>query len=166
MNAALLLGLASTCAPAVHVDTAHALVLVESGLNPWAIGVVGGELLRQPRTRAEATATARRLQAKGLDYSVGLGQINARNFSSLGLTIESAFDPCLNLSALQAVLIDCFKRASATSSTSPQVALRQALSCYYSGNFTTGFHHGYVSKVVSAARRTAPSTPTRMKEKT
>jgi hypothetical protein len=29
---------------------------------------------------------------------------------------------------------------------------RQALSCYYSGNFVTGFDHGYVARVVSAAR--------------
>ena len=38
-----------------------------------------------------------------------------------------------------------------------QVALRQALSCYYSGNFATGFRHGYVRKVVAAAARPVPT---------
>jgi len=32
-----------------------------------------------------------------------------------------------------------------------QQALRAALSCYYSGNFETGFRHGYVQKVVANA---------------
>ena len=31
-------------------------------------------------------------------------------------------------------------------------AFRKAFSCYYSGNFSTGFRHGYVQKVVAAAR--------------
>lgn len=50
--------LASTCAPAVHPVTLSAVVRNESGANPFAIGVVGGRLVRQPRTQAEAEATA------------------------------------------------------------------------------------------------------------
>ena len=52
--AALLL----SCAPMVAQDTAHALIHVESGGNPFAIGVVGGALVRQPTHLAEAVATA------------------------------------------------------------------------------------------------------------
>lgn len=163
MDMSSFLALAMACAPDVHVGTTRAVVQVESGFNPWAIGVVGGHLRRQPATRAEGLATARALRAQGWDFSVGLGQINLRNFARLGLTLESAFDPCTNLAALQTILADCFERAPAPPSA-PQAALRQALSCYYSGNFTTGFVHGYVSKVAVAARRTTPaSTP---KEKT
>ena len=40
-----------------------------------------------------------------------------------------------------------------------QVALRQALSCYYSGNFATGFRHGYVRKVIVAARAVPTAQP-------
>ena len=40
-----------------------------------------------------------------------------------------------------------------------KVALRQALSCYYSGNFDTGFRHGYVRKVVVAARAVPTAQP-------
>ncbi|MBQ0933629.1 lytic transglycosylase domain-containing protein [Ideonella sp. 4Y16] len=159
MDAGTFLALALACAPQVHADTARALVSVESAFNPWAIGVVGGALERQPRHRSEALATARALQEAGWNFSVGLGQINLANFDRLGLTLESAFEPCLNLAAMQTVLGDCLHRASTTAvRTVEQVALRQALSCYYSGNFTTGFHQGYVRKVVSAVRA-VPTLP-------
>ena len=144
----------------MHADTARALVSVESAFNPWAIGVVGGVLVRQPRHRAEALATARALRDAGWNFSVGLGQINVGNFDRLGLTVESAFEPCANLAAMQTVLAECFDRASAsTSSAAGQMALRQALSCYYSGNFATGFRHGYVRKVVVAARAVPTAQP-------
>ncbi|WP_088283802.1 lytic transglycosylase domain-containing protein [Ideonella sp. A 288] len=145
--------LALACAPAVHASTTHALVAVESGFNPNAIGVVGGVLDRQPRTRAEALATADRLQAAGWNFSLGLAQINRRNFDRLGLTPATALDPCANLRAMQALLDECFERASQGSG--PQTALRQSLSCYYSGNFVTGFRHGYVQRVAQRVMRAA-----------
>jgi type IV secretion system protein VirB1 len=114
-------------------------------------------------------ATAKALQAAGWNFSVGLGQINLGNFERLGLTVESAFEPCTNLGAMQTVLAECFDRARAPTSAPPvdQAALRQALSCYYSGNFTTGFRHGYVREVVAAATSTVHPVPTNpTKEKT
>lgn len=160
MDASVFLALAVACAPQVHVDTARALVSVESAFNPWAIGVVGGALVRQPRHRAEALATAKALRDAGWNFSVGLGQINVGNFDRLGLTVESAFEPCANLAAMQTVLAECVDRASgSTSKAVDQAALRQALSCYYSGNFDTGFRHGYVRKVVVAARAVPTAQP-------
>jgi len=157
MDASVFLALALACAPQVHADTARALVSVESAFNPWAIGVVGGALMRQPRHRAEALATAKALQAAGWNFSVGLGQINVGNLERLGLTVESAFEPCANLAAMQAVLAECFDRANRSAGKAvDQLALRQALSCYYSGNFATGFRHGYVRKVVTAAGTPMP----------
>ena len=69
---------AGLCTPGARRH-GRALVSVESAFNPWAIGVVGGAL-RQPRTRAEALATAKALQDAGWNFSVGLGQINVGNF--------------------------------------------------------------------------------------
>ncbi len=164
MEASTFAALALACAPQVHLTTAHALVAVESAFNPWAIGVVGGYLKRQPRHRTEALATALALQGAGRNFSVG---INLGNFQRLGLSLESAFEPCSNLAALQTVLSECFERARRKSSrtSAEQAALRAALSCYYSGNFTTGFRHGYVRKVVSAARKPLPiSQPNPVKE--
>lgn len=168
MDTSVFLALALACAPQVHADTTRALVSVESAFNPWAIGVVGGALHRQPRHRAEALATARALHAAGWNFSVGLGQINVGNFERLGLSLEAAFDPCTNLAAMQSVLAECFDRARTptptptptTASPVDQAALRQALSCYYSGNFATGFRHGYVRKVVAAAGTAASPVPT------
>lgn len=157
MDASTFVHLILVCAPLVHPNTARAVVHVESGFNPYAIGVVGGVLNRQPHNRAEALATADELAVHGWDFSAGLAQINSRNFERLGLTREAAFDPCKNLHAMQVVLSECFSRA--TSQGPEQTALRMALSCYYSGNFTTGFEHGYVKRVTQVSSRLrAPAT--------
>lgn len=154
MDATLFAALLAACAPQVHPSTARAIVQVESAVNPYAIGLVGGALERQPVSRTEALATARSLQAQGWDFSVGLAQINARNFARLGLSLESAFDPCRNLAAMETVLVECFDRAHhSTAAAGDQHALRRALSCYYSGSFATGFRHGYVRRVELAALR-------------
>ena len=160
MDATTFSTLAMACAPLVHTSTIQALVAVESSFNPHAIGVVGGVLERQPRNRAEALATASQLQANGWNFSVGLAQINVHNFDRLGLTAATAFDPCENLRAMQAVLTECFDRSAPEGPG--QTALRQALSCYYSGNFVSGFRHGYVQRVARAVppeRRSERSPP-------
>lgn len=148
--------LAQQCAPAVHAQTMAAIVRVESGFNPFAIGVVKGSLVRQPRTLEEAVATATDLHEKGWNFSVGLSQVNKTNFKKYGLTIESAFDPCANLRAGAGILKQCFESAKGRFGAS-QEALQAAFSCYYSGNFSTGFKEdfkgqpSYVQKVVAIA---------------
>jgi type IV secretion system protein VirB1 len=146
--------LAHSCAPNVDVVTLAALVRTESGFNPLAIGVVGAHLARQPASLAEALATVQVLEARGYSYSVGLSQVNNRNFAKYGETAATLFEPCRNLRAGAAILTDCFARSSRTP-VDQQMALRAALSCYYSGNFTTGFRAGYVGKVVMSARMNA-----------
>jgi type IV secretion system protein VirB1 len=90
-----------------------------------------------------------------MDFSVGLGQINVRNFDRLGLSIAEAFEPCRNLAAMESILASCFDRSHGES---PQSDLRRALSCYYSGNFMTGFRHGYVRRVVASARQSSDTS--------
>lgn len=150
MDASSVLSLAEICAPLVAAATTQAIVQVESGFNPYAIGVVGGVLARQPRGRTEAVLTAQRLAADGWNFSVGLAQINQSNFTRLGLSIETVFDPCINLRAMQSVLTECHSRGPRHRTS--QHRLRDALSCYYSGNFSTGYRHGYVQRVRHAAR--------------
>ena len=157
MDATTFLALATVCAPLVHPNTAQAIASTESSLNPHAIGVVAGALLRQPRSLPEAVATAESLRAQGRNFSLGLTQINVHNLDRLGLTVTDAFDGCKNLQAMQTVLGECFDRASGAQG--PQGSLRRALSCYYSGNFTTGFRHGYVSRVVDNAQKIARAPP-------
>lgn len=151
--------LAQQCAPSVHPVTMQAIARTESGFNPYAIGVVGGRLARQPRDSEEAVATARALEARGINFSVGLGQVNRFNLARYGLTYETAFDPCANLRAGSAILHDCYQRASAAFGQG-QHALRAAISCYYSGNFIGGERgqssgSSYVQRVVANARSAA-----------
>lgn len=148
--------LAATCAPDVHPITLSAIVKHESAYNQYAVGINKGHRLKeQPRNQSEAVAIVRDLIRKGIDFDAGLGQINVRNWSWLGLTPETVFDPCTNLTAAQAVLRDCYVRA--TNQYEPgQPALMAALSCYNTGNFRNGFSNGYVRKVLASAGVTVP----------
>jgi type IV secretion system protein VirB1 len=141
---------AAICAPNVAPATLRAMATVESGLNPHAIGVVNGRLARQPRNLLEAISTSMALERQGAGFSAGLIQIYVKNWRAYKLDHESVFDPCANMRAAAGILTTCYKRASVRVS-SPQVSLRDALCCYYSNNFVTGYSHGYVHKVVAAA---------------
>jgi type IV secretion system protein VirB1 len=131
---------------AVPATVMRHVVDVESGANPYAIGVVGGRLARQPKSLDEAVATARMLEAKGYNFSLGIAQVNRANLGKHGLdTHEKAFDPCSNLLAGSRILADCHTSAGGD--------WGKAFSCYYSGNFVTGFEHGYVQKIYDSISR-------------
>lgn len=150
--------LAKRCAPEVSEDTLRALVRTESSFNPYAIGIVGGGS-RQPKAFHEAMAIIAQLELEGKNYSVGLAQINKKNFSKLGINASGALDACTNLKAASKILSDCYQRAQNRSGSN---SLHDALSCYYSGNFQTGYRHGYVDKVRANAgisTLTAPVVP-------
>lgn len=142
--------MAELCAPRVATDTLRRIASVESSFNPFAIGVVGGHLARQPRSKAEAVATANMLASTGYDYSVGIVQVNQKHFARYGISLDAAFDPCTNLRVGSLIFEDCQKRAGA----SPR-ALGDAISCYYSGNFSTGYRQGYVARVLGADAATS-----------
>ena len=152
--------LAQECAPGVHPTLLQAVVRTESGFNPYAIGVVGGHLARQPKTRAEAVATAKALAAQGLNFSMGLGQVNKAHLSRFGLNYESVFDACANLQAGARILQECYDRAR--TQIGPEKALTAAISCYYSGNFNRGFQvertgTSYVQRVAANATAANPN---------
>jgi len=127
------------------------IVEVESGRNPFAIGVVGARLERQPQDLAEAIATAQMLESQGYNFSLGLAQVNKANLTKYGLdSYEKAFQTCANLAAGSRILAECF--------TSSHGDWGKAFSCYYSGNFTTGYQDGYVQKVYDAINRAANSS--------
>lgn len=140
--------LADKCAPDVSKDTLQALIKTESSMNSLAIAVVGGKV-KQPSTLSDALALVKELESQGSNYSLGLGQINVKNFKRLGVTAEDMFEPCKNLQAAQHILKECFVKAQKEDKTEGQ-QLGDALSCYYSGNEQTGYK-GYVQQVVSNA---------------
>jgi type IV secretion system protein VirB1 len=144
----LLLSLTLACAPLVHPETALRLVKHESGNNPYAIGINGPyRLSPQPNSQAQAVATAKMLMASGLSIDMGLGMINSRNLGWLGLSVESVFDPCTNLQAMQSILTAGYSKAYKRHGNSQQ-ALVEALSSYNTGHPSNGVRNGYVAAVV------------------
>ena len=142
---------------AVPSEVMHHVVRVESSYNPYAIGVVGGRLVRQPKNLPEALATVRMLEGRGFNFSIGLAQVNRDNLDKYGLdSYEKAFEPCANLTAGSKILAECYQRAKGD--------WGKSFSCYYSGNFSTGFRQGYVQKIYASVRQgrevdAAPSSP-------
>lgn len=150
LPAAVIMGLATQCAPGVAPATIAAIVQTESRGFELAIGVNGVSRQPAPATSlAEAVQTARYYVGKGYSVDLGLGQINSRNMKALGLTWENVFDPCTNIAAAGAVLAGNYHRVSA--GLHPQRALRIALSMYNTGSQSRGFSNGYVGKVVGNA---------------
>lgn len=133
---------------AVPYDVMHHVASIESSFNPYAIGVVGARLVRQPRSLGEAVATARMLETRGYNFSVGLAQVNRYNLPRYGLhSYQDAFDGCTNLRVGANILSHCLDRSGHD--------WGRAFSCYYSGNFVTGFRTGYVQKILATWRRSS-----------
>lgn len=133
---------------AVPAEVMQHVVSVESSYNPYAIGVVGGQLVRQPQNLDEAVATVQMLDATGYNFSVGVAQVNRSNLGKYGLdSYEKAFEICPNLIAGSRILAECY--------TSSGRDWGKAFSCYYSGNFVTGYRDGYVQKIYASINKSA-----------
>jgi type IV secretion system protein VirB1 len=130
---------------------ARALTAVESTHNPFAIGVVGGHLARQPTSLEEAIVTARALRSAGHNYSVGIAQVNQVNFARFGLTLETAFEPCANIRTGAAIYAECFTRATQTPALQ-HLRHEAALHCYHSGSLYSPQSVRYAQKVLAKAR--------------
>lgn len=133
------LAVAMQCAATVHSSTSLDVARVESGYNPYAIAEIvpkperkpgdKGFITHMPKSKEDAVSITNQIEAKGRRYSVGLMQITSTNFKRYGVTATDLFNPCINLSVYEKVITDCYQRGG---------TLKRALSCYYSGNFSTG----------------------------
>lgn len=121
--------LAASCAPGVAAETLSAIARTESSFDPFVIGDNTTRRSHRPQDQAEAIRTATTLLAAGHSLDLGIMQINNSNLNWVGLTVETAFDPCENI------------RAGATVLT--------AFSRYNTGSPTRGFRNGYVQRVVA-----------------
>lgn len=124
----------------IEVPPQHmsAIVRTESAGKQFAIGIVGYYLSNQPQDEAMAQALTADFKKNGINFSVGLAQVNQSNFEKYNLKEKDLFNPCENLRAGSEILRDCYKTYNSWD---------KAYSCYYSGNAITGFRHGYVSEV-------------------
>lgn len=153
------LTLAMMCAPMVAPSTLQAISKKESSFRPYVININGGwKLQRQPRNKQEAITAARWLLQHGYNIDMGLGQLNHKELSGLGMTVEDAFDECKNLHGSGTLLLRKYKVAK-RKFPDEQDALRAAISAYNTGNHTTGFRNGYVQGVVRNAQIYQNATP-------
>lgn len=138
ISATVLMTLISQCAPGVSPETMRAIIMTESGGNPYAIANVTDGGSKYFTTEEEAVHHAKKLTANKKNFSAGLGQINSRNFQDLNLTYESVFSPCTNIRAAAAVLKTCWDKYEKKGGEQQKI-LRDTMSCYYSGNNKRGY---------------------------
>jgi len=147
--------LANRCAGNVSAETLAAVASTESGLNRLAIhdNTTGAS----PAAEAERDAInlAGRLIGAGHSLDLGLMQINSRNLTRLGLTVDSAFDACRSIAAGAEILSADYDGGA--THDAQQAALRVAISRYNSGDAARGFANGYVAQVEQSARRIVPA---------
>ena len=148
LHAFALTALIERCAPHIGPATMSAIVQVESGGDPLAIGDNTTSESYHPRDRATAEALAERLVAQGHSVDLGIAQINHANLGQLGLNLSTVFDPCTNLGAASAILAQDYVIAKRRFGAG-QVALRHALGMYNAGSLDAGA--SYVRRVMLAA---------------
>lgn len=139
-------GFLSQCGPAVFPATTRAIIQVESGGNPLAIGDNFLKKSFAPGTKAEAIALASFLLAQGHSIDLGLMQINSLHLAPMRLTLEEVFDPCKNVRIGTTILADFYRRHQ---TDDPATSLFKALSAYNTGKGWKGA--GYVNKILLAA---------------
>lgn len=148
LTLALLTQLASSCpaAPVVPFDRIKATIEVESGYQAlaihenWPPHSRGRSYL--PASVAEAVALVAALHAQGHSIDAGLTGLNDANWSRLGLTAETVFEPRANVCAGMAVLAEAY-------------AVERRVSCRYN----TGHPdcaNGYPERIERAAARPQP----------
>ena len=148
LHAFALGALIARCAPQVPPRTMAAIVAVESGGDPLAIGDNTTKRSYHPPDRATAEAFARRLLADGHSVDLGIAQIDDANLARLALNLQTVFDACANLGAGAEILAQDYAIATRRFGAG-QVALRHAIGMYNAGNLDAGA--GYVRRVMRAA---------------
>ena len=148
LDALALAALMAHCAPAVATSTMAAIVQVESGGDPFAIGDNTTRRSYYPHDRATAERLARRLLDAGHLLDLGIAQIDSMNFAGFGVTVHTLFDPCTNLSVGARILNGDYTFAAQRYGDG-QVALRHAIGMYNTGRLNGGAR--YIARVVAAA---------------
>src|SRR5579863_9196638 len=149
LHALALATLMAHCAPTVAPSTMTAIVQVESGGNPLAIGDNTARRSYYPYDRNTAESLANRLLEAGHSIDAGIAQIDSVNFARFGLTVHTIFDPCINLSVGAKILSDDYAFATRRY-RHVQVALRHAIGMYNTGRLNAG--SSYIEHVLAAAR--------------
>lgn len=143
------------CANGVQAVIVEAIIQVESSGNPWAINVnvrdgQAQPLLAPARSHDEAVAQATTLHEQGYSFDVGLMQVNSANVTRLGVSFDTAFDPCVNLNMGTTVYNEFSSGALRYQEQfgTPHKQMMATLSAYNTGSYWKGFMNGYVYRVL------------------
>lgn len=149
--------LAQNCAPTVGASVLAAVARVESRFDPLALRNNSKHLSMSFSSPAVSVELAKAWISKGDSVDLGLMQINSGNLTSLGLTIDDAFDPCRSLEAGARVLSAAYNQDASLAER--EAALLIALSRYNTGQSLAGLANGYVGEVLAAQNNAAKAKP-------
>jgi hypothetical protein len=140
--------------PAIGSRIGDALVIYESGGHPWSIGVNASPHQSYTfATKAEAVAKARSLIAAGFtNLDLGLHQLNTAHLHGW-LTVETAFDPCVNVNQGGLVWASAYSHCVASYGPGAQ-CVELATRAYNSGSFYAS--QGYAQNVWGIAAGLPP----------
>lgn len=130
---------ASSFPPGRLFDRVAATAHAESGLQTTAIHDNTSGRSYQPASDAEAVALATALHMQGHSLDAGVMQVNDTNWTRLGLTAETVFDPRANVCAGMAVLAEAY-------------AVERRVSCRYNTG-KPDCTNGYPERIDGALRR-------------
>ncbi|MDD2462820.1 MAG: lytic transglycosylase domain-containing protein [Desulfobulbus sp.] len=162
----LITSLCSQCGPTVDPSTTQAIIQVESGGNPYAIGDNTLKKSFAPKSKEAAVQLAAYLLAQGHNLDLGLMQVNSCHLKTMKFTLVEIFDPCRNIAIGTTILSDFYRRHN--TGEDKKLVLFKALSAYNTGSAWRG--PGYVNKVLKAAgapyRITVVNPPPKARAKT
>ncbi|WP_394213460.1 transglycosylase SLT domain-containing protein [Enterovibrio calviensis] len=154
IESTLLLSLLSQCQSSVDASVLSRLIEIESGSNPYAIEIEGMSSASQPSNKNEAISISKDLTDKNIPFRAGLFQLRSSEFSSLGITEESVFEPCNSISVAASKFSSCqIMVEKEEGNISDRV--HKSVSCFRYGNFNEGFERkgmkqSYVEKFTHA----------------
>lgn len=134
------------CGPAVSPETTQAIIQVESGGNPLAIGDNTLKKSFAPKSAEEAAQLATRLLRQGHNIDMGLMQVNSCHIRAMKLSLEDLFDPCQNIRIGTTILADFYRQHR---TDDPAQSLFRALSAYNTGQAWKGTD--YINRILQAA---------------
>lgn len=143
--------LAHRCGSTVAASTLAAVAKTESGFETLTVSDNTTHKSQIYQSLEEGASATERLIANGHSVDIGLMQINSANLKGLGMTVRDALDPCKSIAGGASILMRNY--LGARDAPTQQMALRDAISQYNTGNRTDGYRNGYVQKVEQAASK-------------
>ena len=132
--------------PSVDPSLTQAIIKVESGGNPYAIGDNTARRSYFPVSKSDAVQLAGYLLSQGHNLDMGLMQINSCHLGEKGLSLDVLFDPCANVNFGTGLLAEYFRIYSGD----PDITqvLFKALSAYNTGSAWMG--PDYINRILAA----------------